>query len=282
MPQKVSDESLKIARRHAAAMQKGSRRTNIPLRTRFIRDLETSPGETADTPLKRLVRAGDSDGLTLRLYLALLWRCSAPPYETEIPARMWAELLALPEPMQSQQRRIAHALRRLEEQKLVTVTRTKPGKAPTITLLDESGDGTEYTPPRGSTDPHDRWVKVPVSLWQDERFHTLTTPGLAMLLAILADRSSESTPLWWTVEVFTRRIGLTPSTRSRGTKELHAARLLKLGRERVSRTDRFAPEQVRNTYTLTLEPKTAIEELLAPRDKGTRRRRTTRRASQDR
>ena len=271
MAQNVTPQSLETARQRAAAMQKGSRRTDIPLRTRFIRDLDASSGETADTPLKRLVRAGDSDGLTLRLYLALLWRCSAPPYETEIPARMWAELLALPEPMQPQQRRIAHALRRLEDQKLITVTRTKPGKAPTITLLDEAGDGTEYAPPRGSKDPHDRWVKVPVSLWQNERFHTLTTPGLAMLLAILADRSSEAAPLWWTVEVFTRRIGLTPSTRSRGTKELHAAGLLKLGRERVSRTDRFAPEQVRNTYTLTLEPETATTQLLTPPDMGLRR-----------
>lgn len=253
MAENVADALLELAKQRARDMSRGSRRKDIPVRSRFIRALDTPDGGTADTPLTRLVRAGDSDGLTLRLYLALLWRCSAEPYSTEIQARLWAELLTLPGPLLSQKRRVSEALKRLAREKLI-VLESRPGRAPIIGLLDESGDGTLYAPPRGSKDPAKRWVKVPTALWQNDAFHQLTTPGLAMLLAILAEAATPTSEVWWSVDRFQRRIGLTPATRARGTKQLVDGGFLHVHRTSLgsSTQARFAPEHSRNVYTLTL------------------------------
>lgn len=244
---------LKTAKERARQMSAGSRRVDIPVRARFIRDVDAKTGGTANTPMKRLVAAGSRDGITLRLYLALLWRCSAPPYNTEIPARLWAELLALEPPMETYSRRISSAVKRLEDAGLIAVERVK-GQPSVITLLDESGDGTPYSPPRGGRAPLDRWVKVPIGLWQNDDFYGLGTPGLAMLLAVLAERNAADEAMWWSVKRFQQRIGLTPSTRARGLKQLREARLLTVGREKLaSNPGRFSKDPVRHTYLLHLD-----------------------------
>lgn len=246
-------EILQTAKRQASEMSTGSKRIGIPVRTRFIRDVNASSGEVADTPMNRLVAAGSRDGVTLRLYLALLWRCSASPFDTDVPTRRWAELLALPAPVSTYTRRISSALKRLEEENLITVDRTK-GRTSVVTLLDESGDGTPYELPRSSRSPLEHWIRVPISLWQDDAFYALGTPGLAMLLAILAERNDPNEPMWWSVSRFEQRIGLTPSTRARGIKQLSEARLLTVQRKKLSNVPgRFARDPSRHTYLLRLD-----------------------------
>lgn len=246
-------EILQTAKLHALDMSNGSRRTGIPVRTRFIRDVGASAGEVADTPMRRLVTSGSRDGVTLRLYLALLWRCSAPPFSTDAPTRRWAELLALPAPTSTYTRRISSALKRLEKEKLITVDRVK-GRTSVITLLDESGDGNPYQPSLGSKSPWEHWVRVPISLWQDDSFYSLGTPGLAMLLAILAERNDPDEPMWWSESRFKQRIGLTPSTRARGIKELNEAQLVTVQRKKMTPVPgRFARDASRHTYLLHLD-----------------------------
>lgn len=246
-------EVLQTAKRQASEMSTGSRRVGIPVRTRFIRDVNADPGQVADTPMNRLVAAGSRDGVTLRLYLALLWRCSSPPFDTDVPTRRWAELLALPPPVSTYTRRISSALKRLEEENLITVDRTK-GRTSVVTLLDESGDGTSYELPRSSRSPLDHWIRVPISLWQNDAFYKLKTPGLAMLLAILAERNESDEPMWWSVSRFEHRIGLTPSTRARGIKQLSEAQLLTVQRKKLSNVPgRFARDPSRHTYLLHLD-----------------------------
>ncbi|AHW65717.1 Hypothetical protein CGLY_16720 (plasmid) [Corynebacterium glyciniphilum AJ 3170] len=209
-------------------------------------------GEHAETPLKRLVTSGGRDGITLRLYLALLWKCSASPYDVEIPARLWAELLGLEPPVETYSRRVNGAVKRLEDANLISVDRRR-GKPSVVTLLDESGDGSPYRPPRGSKDPLDRWVRVPIELWQGDSFYQLGTPGLAMLLAILAERNKPNEPMWWSISQFQRRIGLAPTTRARGVKQLREAGLLTAERKRLpSVPGSFANDPVRQTYLLHL------------------------------
>lgn len=245
--------ALSTAKAHAKEMSTGSRRTAIPVRSRFIRDVDAEVGQTANTPMKKLVSFGDRDGITLRLYLALLWRCSSPPYSTDIPARQWAELLALDPPVTTYSRRITSAIRRLEEANLISVQREK-GRSSLITLLDESGDGTEYFPERNGTDPRNRWVQIPIEMWQNDKFYGLGTPGLAMMLALLADAHPNGEPMWWSVTRFAQRIGLTASTRARGVKELKEAGFLTVSKMKVSNAPgRFAKESVRNTYQLHLD-----------------------------
>ncbi|AKK07972.1 hypothetical protein HCH15_05290 [Corynebacterium testudinoris] len=251
--QPSSEEIVTRAKRRAREMKKGSRREEIPVRTRFIRDVDAKKGEKADTPMGRLVKSGSRDGITLRLYLALLWRCSAEPYTTNIPARQWAELLGLAEPEETYARRITNALRRLEEANLIALERKK-GQPSMITLLDESGDGSPYLPPRGSKDKRNRWVKIPITLWQNDEFYDLGTPGLAMMLAILAERNDPLEPMWWSIARFEQRIGLTPSTRARGLNQLEKAGLLTDKKQRMpSKPGGFAREAVRSTYLLHLE-----------------------------
>lgn len=245
-------EIITIAKDRAAQMSTGSRRVDIPVRSRFIRDVNAGSGETADTPMRQLVKSGSRDGITLRLYLALLWRCSSPPYNTVIPAQKWAELLALEPPVETYSRRVTSAIKRLEAANLISVERSK-GKTSVITLLDEAGDGTPYRPPRNGNTPNNRWVKVPISLWQTEQFYELGTPGLAMMLAILAEGHDDGSPVWWSVQRFQQRIGITPSTRARGVKQLSEAGLVTVGREKIASVPgRFAKDAVRHTYKLHL------------------------------
>ena len=53
------------------------------------------------------------------LYLALIWRCSAPPFSTDLQARKWALLLGLEDPDVRGARRMTNALDVLEREGLV-------------------------------------------------------------------------------------------------------------------------------------------------------------------
>ena len=123
-----------------------------------------------------------------------------------------------------------------------------------MTLLDEGGSGLPYGAPRQARRAEDAWVKVPSGLWQLKEFYDLRTPGLAMLLAILADTSSKTGYAWWSPAHFERRIGLSQSTRSRGVRELSDAGLLEIQRKRLEPGEgSFSNDKFRNTYRLTLE-----------------------------
>ncbi|MFZ2272204.1 hypothetical protein [Corynebacterium variabile] len=203
--------------------------------------------------MRRLVAAGSRDGITLRLYLALIWRCSASPFRTDVSAQQWGELLALEEPINTYSRRVSKAIKRLENENLISVKREK-GRTSLITLLDESGDGSEYTRPHYGRNPKNRWVKIPVDLWQNDRFYDLGTPGLAMMLALLAEAHRDGSAVWWSPRRFKQRIGLTESTRSRGVKQLVEAGFVTVVREKVPGVrGKFSNEAVRNTYLLHLD-----------------------------
>lgn len=243
----------------ARAIKRQTGREAIPLRSRFIRDVRSPMGSVADTPLRMLVRRGDRDGITLRLYLGLLWLSTAPPYDSSVAADQWGRLLAL-DLQTNYRRRVYDAIKRLEGQSLIKVNR-KRGTASTITLLDEGGKGIPYNAPKQARRPEDAWIKVPSGLWQKQGFYDLKTPGLAMLLAILADTSPKTGYAWWSPAHFERRIGLSQSTRSRGVAELRDAGLLEIRRKRLEPGEgNFSNDKFRNTYRLTLdEPIMATE-----------------------
>ena len=150
-------------------------------------------------------------------------------------------------------RRVYEAFQRLENEKLIKVKR-QPGAVSTVVLLDEGGKGVAYKAPRQARRAADAWIKVPSGLWQKEEFYDLKTPGLAMLLAILADTSPKTGYAWWSPAHFERRIGLSQSTRSRGVGELRDAGLLEIRRKRLEPGEgNFSNDKFRNTYRLTLD-----------------------------
>lgn len=236
--------SLKAAQDLAA---RTPARTSIPVRRTFV-----NAGETGGrAPLAELVaRRGRGGVVPLKLYLALIWRCSAPPFSTDIQARLWATLLGLPEPDTHGARRIANALDVLEAMNLVSLERRR-GESTVITLLEESGTGEPYSLPSGPNTSGYTYFKVPIELWTVEGdIQVMSAAGVAMLLALLEGRNLDGEPTWWSTERFPARYGLTPTIRSRGTSELVERTLLFVNKRAVSKTSGFSSQRVRNTYQL--------------------------------
>ncbi|MGK2321231.1 hypothetical protein [Gordonia rhizosphera] len=268
------DERLDLARTLAEEIRKTSgRRRSAPVRSTFVRDV----GGQKSAPLAKLVSGGGrGHDVALKLYLSLLWRSAKEPFATAIPARRWAELLALPDPSGRGARRVSDAVKTLTSLQLIDST-AQPGAAPKLTLLHESGNGDPYIPPRGAAG--DRYFHVPDDLWITGSLQTLSAPAIAMLLAVLVDQSTPGAPVWWATSVFEGRFGLSPATRSRGTKQLVEAKLLTVKRKPISTspTRTFTADRVRNEYCVTgpaLYGTTSPEVTVRPKKKLTRKKKT--------
>lgn len=261
-------ESMSLAMEIARGSK---RRVDIPIRKSFVRI--DQPGQ--EPPLARIVsRGGRGGALAAKLYIALIWRCSAAPYNTEIAARKWAALLGLEDPNVKGARRIANALSLLADLNLVSLTQRR-GQPSIIELLDESGEGSPYELPstafQKSKDERDRYFKVPVKLWTGgAHIQRMSSPALTMLLILLCEGSGdakkgerEGTKVWWSTERFPDQYSISPAMRSRGTKELIELGLLYVSRQLVATPGSqksFARERVRNIYRLQNEALVYVEE----------------------
>lgn len=264
---KISSEQLNQSReeaqrlRHSARLAQdiyssSDRRQQIPIRHLFVRDLD----RRGETPLTRLVNVrGRGNAVALRLYIALIWKCSAPPFDTEISTRKWAELLALEDPGRRGARRVSDALQTLEKERLIRVERHH-GEASTIYLLEESGTGrpyelpsTSYVRSAGKEKERHRYFKVPVKLWTKQHIQQLSAPAIAMLLVTLSSAQPDK-PVWWSTTLFPEMFGLSSATRARGTKELAERGLLHVSKTLVGESafskSEFGRERVRNNYRL--------------------------------
>ncbi|MDR6912920.1 hypothetical protein J2W54_004933 [Rhodococcus fascians] len=197
--------------------------------------------------------------MAIKLYIALIWRCAAPPFDTEIPYRKWAALLSLDDPDGAGVKRISEAFKTLEAERLVTITHN-PGLSPTITLREESGSGANYSLPSsayvagGKDRDRHLYFKIPTRLWTSGKIQLLSAPAVAVLLAVLATQEAPGKEVWWSVNFFDDQFGLRPATRARGTRELVDEDLLKVRKTRVGEsnfsTRDFSRERVRNVYRL--------------------------------
>jgi hypothetical protein len=232
------------------------RREEIPLRRAFVRTDESDEMP----PLAQLVSAGGRGGaVPLKLYLALVWRCSAEPFETDILARQWATLLGLEEPNTLGARRVTRALDVLAGLKLVALQKRR-GESTIVTLLEESGSNAAYTlpstaytrAPSAEAAARHRYFKIPLELWTKGHIQSMSTAGIAMLLVLLAERNVDGRRTWWSTERFPQLFNLSPTIRSQGTSELQARSLVHVRKESVtnSPSPTFRRERVRNTYKL--------------------------------
>lgn len=253
---KVSAESLLAAR---SIQETSGRRTDTPVRKGFVRGTAANPA-----PMGQIYSGGRSGVVALKLYLALIWRCASAPYETDKPARGWATLLDLPEPATRGARRVAAALRTLEDHRLVTTER-QAGHPSVVRLLDENGRGRPYGLPSTS---HLRaiaghrskaeiashvYFKVSTELWTAGYMQTLSGPGLVMLLILLAEQGGEGSRVWFSTDVFQDRYAISHQTRATGTKQLLDLNLLRIERESIATgiyADVFDPRRMRNIYHL--------------------------------
>lgn len=163
-----------------------------------------------------LVTAGDLRALLL--YLLLLTKASAPPWDAGLPAAVWARALGLELPQsKTATSTISKIWLRLERHQLVV--RDRRNRMAVVTLRREDGTGLPYTSPGES---NESYLKIPFALWQDgpddehRWYQVLTVPELAVLLIARSHGDGfrlpfEQAPAWY---------GLSADTIGRGVDRL--------------------------------------------------------------
>lgn len=270
----VPESSIEIAESIAAT---SGARTSIPLRWSFTQAAPQDDQARQRSPMARLVGAGGRGAaVSVKLYLALIWRSAGAPHTTNYPARKWAQLLALPESETKGTRRVIDALRTLEDAKLVHLVR-EPGEPSIVQILDESGSGAAYELPSTAhfraqdlvsktrsaerkkkyqqAMEANRYSRIPLTLWTHGHIQDMSSAAVAMLLILMSNsHASEGAEVWWSTQKFPNQYGISPATRARGTKELVDRGLLKVTKRLVPNSPNnsraLAREKVRNVYTL--------------------------------
>ncbi|PFG16236.1 hypothetical protein ATK74_0769 [Propionicimonas paludicola] len=251
----LTEGSAEVVR---ALSESSGKRVDTPVRNSFVRSVD---GQLP--PLAALASRGGKGGsaVAMKLYLALIWRCSREPFVTQAPNRTWAQLLDLPDPSRRGARRVKDALATLHELGLVGLTPVR-GLPTIVALLSEDGRGRAYTVPSDAyrqarsqrTRERHQYFKVPQPLWVSGHMQGLSAAGVVMLLILLEESREAGTAQWWSVDTFTRRFGVSKDVRARGTKELVARQLLTVRRMSLppspGTSNPFGQDLVRNTYEL--------------------------------
>lgn len=230
-----------------------------PVRFGFIgREHSDEP----DPPLARILRGergGRGGDVRLRLMLSLLWFVRDVP-QLSFPARAWAELLGLPDPVSRGARRIKDALRWLDRHDFLRLE-TSPGRDSVIHLLEETGSKRPYELPgatysrlkkdRVASAPH-RYIRLPRELWTNGWISRLSGPAIAMLLVLWREAGTEADQdvhpqVWLSPSLADQRYALSEDTRYKGVRELQRAHLVEIFRKPIS-PDTFDYRRVRNVY----------------------------------
>jgi hypothetical protein len=96
----------------------------------------------------------------------------------------------------------------------------------------------------------ERYLQLPATLWTQGWIQTLSGPGVAMLLVLLAESiGTTDRELWLTPDLAQRRYGLSAATRSAGLRELTDLKAVRRKRRTVSR-DVFDYRRMRNVYRI--------------------------------
>ncbi len=265
-----SPESIAAAEALSAS---SNRRVDAPIRKAFVRAAAEDAG-VEGTPMSRIYAGGRSGVVALKLYLALLLKCSSPPYSTEMTYPSLAILLDLDDPGKNGIRRIAHAVRTLQQMNLLSVRR-QPGKPNVLKLLDEHGDGTRYELPSSAYSqaqhnkqpPAERdrhlYFKFPTRLWILGRVQHMSGAALVMLLILLAEQAGDGKEIWFSTNNFPARYAISHTTRAAGTRELISRGILSVESRSltawVTKGAIFDPKRRRKVYSLTWQALTSAD-----------------------
>ncbi|MBD1540343.1 hypothetical protein HC749_19550 [Arthrobacter sp. S13_S34] len=206
------------------------KRISAPVRKWFVRSRD------GQAPMLSVLYSGSNGGgrsgyVSIKVLLSLIWKTSKPPFETVMTAPALAELLDLPDAAGKGARRVRDAIKALAEANLIRLV-PRPGTSPLIQLMNETGNGADYALPSTSyvrsqrtkpnqesvTDPN-LYFQLPAELWTEGFLQALRGPGLVMLLILLAEQANKK-PVWFAGTEFFDRYRISPSTRTKGTKEL--------------------------------------------------------------
>jgi hypothetical protein len=258
--QEIARKLFKVLQGHHATGKgsSGRTRTGAPLRRAFVLNTPSGP-----SPLVRMLNqrngksGGPGGGLRLQTYLSLLWVCSGSPYQSQRPARVWAELLSLEDPEINGTRRIRATLKELQERRFIDIEPTKP--TPTIKLLSDLGDGSPYVPPgiamltaSAEDKPSNEYFRVPNDLWLDGYIADMSGAALAMFLVLLAESRGTRKDVWLSPKALEALYGISPSTRTKGISALEDLGLITVRRQAVISTIEYSPS--RQVYQLPMLP----------------------------
>lgn len=181
-----------------------------------------------------------------------MWVAAGEGHSSSRPARWWAELIGLEDPGVAGARAIKGAAAELAKRNLITLEPpSAPGGYAAYTLLRESGDGSPYTIPEGTS--ADQYFRVPETLWTNGLIAELSASGLACYLAVLSvyRTNDPDMSISFTDGTYRNRFGLSPSTRKSGFADLVAADVLDVTLESVDdRGGRTGRTYRRNVYRL--------------------------------
>jgi hypothetical protein len=233
LPNPLHPSALRLLEKAAS---RAGRRGNVPFPLAFVR----SSDETSKPPLARLVQGGRGGEVRLKLYLCITMMATAEPFDIRQPPtpQSWARMLALPP--DTGDRRVNAALRWLNDNGYVQVTR-RPGNTPAIRLLSVWEPGAQFV--RASS--QGRYLGVPIEFWTNGWILQLSATGIALLFALLESQGGYKEPRYLLRE---RRAsyGLSHNTWTNARKELEAHRLLTV--QRVPQGSFFDYKRLRNTY----------------------------------
>lgn len=245
------------------------RRTGAPVRRSFVLKTPYEP-----SPLVRMLNqrngksGGPGGGLRLQTYLSLLWVCSGEPYQSQRPARVWAELLSLEDPEVNGTRRVRAALKELQERRFIALKPTKP--TPTIKLLSDQGNGLPYVPPgvamlsaSPEEKPNHEYFRVPNEIWLDGYIGDMNGAALAMFLVLLAESRGSRKDVWLSPRALDDLYGISPSTRTKGVALLKDLGLITVRQQGLSSTIDYSPS--RQVYQIPLLPVPDRDQLIPTR-----------------
>ncbi|WP_237218813.1 hypothetical protein [Rothia nasimurium] len=254
-PSNTSALSLEIAQ---SIRKKSKRKNGVPLPKSFLRT--EHPDEIP--ALRKLQGAGRGGGsLSVKLYISIIMLATKYPYTVEdITAEAWAKLLDLKNPGTTGRERIYKALNKLEENRLIKVTRY-PGKPPKIELKNHLSGG-DYITPQDSylkeKVESNYYFKIDEEFWTNGYIQQLSSPALSFYLILLAESGNKNREVWFTSNNFQERYKFSSAVRTQGSKQLEEIGLVKVRSEPIDRSGKkeesIYKKERRKIYTL-ISPK---------------------------
>jgi hypothetical protein len=187
----------------------------VPIRRLFVQQGEnpnTRPG-----PLAEFLTGHDDRGLEAYLFVHAM--VSADPWNCKLPSEAWVGALGLAEnaAMDSAKAAVSKTMRRLEQRKLITRSRSK--RLSNITLLKEDGSGDAYQHPAQTGEPY---FQLPHAYWLEGHYTSLHLPAKVMLLIALSLQAGFNLPYKRAPDWY----GVSQDSAKEGLHELRTRQLL--------------------------------------------------------